>query len=103
MKMVDGLKSNPIWIYISWIFILIVLGQIGILILSKISSGGDPLIFLGHVLDVAIYGLLILSFVASFVFCNWFQKILVFEINKPLFDKLQDGEKLFRTFEKWSW
>ena len=74
MKMVDGLKSNPIWIYISWIFILIVFEQIGIFILSKISSGGDPLIFLGHVLDVAIYGLLILSFVTSFVFWNWFKK-----------------------------
>jgi hypothetical protein len=69
-------NNSPIWVYLSAIFVIVAFCFIGIPILSIGSYGGEqkPFVLLSHAIDWSVYGFLILSFLTSFIFWNWFKK-----------------------------
>lgn len=74
MKFIQRL--NPIKLIFYWLVIILVTTLMGMIFLSNSSSGGEqlPMTFLGEMLPIALYGVLIISVISSFLFKGQFKK-----------------------------
>lgn len=68
--------SAPMKLYLLWIALAVSFAIVGIPILSIGHSAGEqrPLILFAYLLEVSVYGLLVISMIIPIVSFKWFRK-----------------------------
>ncbi len=80
------LLRNPMGVYLLWFITLLLFCFIGIPLLSIGHADGEqvPLTLLGHTMNVAVGGLIIISLISPILYWGWFRKYMFIPLIIPL-------------------